>query len=91
MEDISETGTNRWFRLNKNNLLTAPKGIIRIARYDTVFYPSLHQGYYGDIYMKRFIRKWKRLYKRKKERKTAENVLGGFLCQDIVKEIVEFI
>jgi hypothetical protein len=82
---------NTWFRLNKNNLLTSPRGIIRIARYDTIFWPSLNQGYYGDIYLKRFLRKWHRFYKQKRERDAAELVLREFLTEDIVKQIVNFI
>jgi hypothetical protein len=95
MEDTSETGANIWFRLNKNNLLTAPKGIIRIARYETIFYPSLHQGYYGDIYMKGFIRKWKRITMEKsqckKGRVLAETYLCKKLCYDVLSVITQYL
>jgi hypothetical protein len=47
------------FQLNKYNYHYAPQGIIRIARFEGSFNPSNNRGYYGDIYMKRFIRKWK--------------------------------
>ena len=54
------------FQLNKFNYNYAPQGIIRIARFEGSFNPSDNRGYYGDIYMKWFIRKWKH--------KTLENI-----------------
>ena len=49
-------------------------GIIRIARFTNSFYPQFNYGYYGDIYLKRFVRKWKK-YTADKKRRIYERVL----------------
>ena len=83
------------FQLCDRNYYYAPEGIIRIARFDSSFNPSENRGYYGDIYMKRFIRKWKH--------KTLENIqrnrdismvrilLNGKTCYDMKSHIASFI
>lgn len=48
------------FHLEKHNLHYSPKGQIRVARFMNSFYPLINHGYYGDIYMKRMIRRWKK-------------------------------
>ena len=47
------------FQLARHNFYRVPPGRIRIARYTTAFWPSNGFGYYGDIYLRAFIRKWK--------------------------------
>jgi len=80
------------YRFDSRTWQDAPKGHIRIARFKNIFWPELQQGYYGDIYMKRFIRKWKRVtMERKKGRLLAETYLGTKLCQDVVSCIIEFL
>jgi hypothetical protein len=80
------------FRLDSHSWQDAPKGQIRIARFQNIFWPELQQGYYGDIYMKRFIRKWKRVTMERKEgRHLAETYLGKKLCHDVVSSIIEFL
>jgi hypothetical protein len=81
------------FQLHNFNYYYAPHGIIRIARFSTSFTP--YYGYYGDIYMKRFIRKWKsKTYEniqRKKDKQMAEEVLAGKFNNDIHGVIMEFL
>jgi len=83
------------FQLNKENFYRVPKGKIRIARFEYMFCPDNNFGYYGDIYMKKFIRKWKKIAKeetqRIKDRLIAKNVLEHLFCYDIYNEIIEFI
>jgi hypothetical protein len=70
------------FQLNRNNYLYSPKGIIRITRYKNSFNIKNQnsESYYGDIYLKLFIKKWKKVYisnkKRNIEKKLAQLVLN---------------
>lgn len=84
------------FRLHSNNWFYAPRGRIRLARFNSSFSPNKGYGYYGDIYLRRFIRIWKNkivLKRRKLEKKMA------LLCisknknanSDIVKHIMDFL
>ena len=57
------------YQLSRNNLKEAPCGLIHIARFETAFSPDIGLGYYGDIYMHQFIRKWKKYKKRQIEKK----------------------
>lgn len=62
------------FRLHNNNWFYAPRGRIRLARFNSSFSPNKGYGYYGDIYLRRFIRIWKNkivLKRRKLEKNGA--------------------
>ena len=79
------------FQLCDFNYQRAPPGTIRIARFSDVFWIEKHHGYYGDIYMKRFIRKWKsKTYEnmqRRKDKQMAGEVLST-RCNDDVNGII---
>jgi hypothetical protein len=81
------------FRLNKNNYWYSPNGIIRIARFTQSFSP--YYCYYGDIYMKRVIRLWKKKtyenIQRKKEKLIAMEVLPNVFCYDIYNNIINYL
>jgi hypothetical protein len=81
------------FQLNKNNYWYSPNGIIRIARFTASFSP--YYGYYGDIYMKRFIRLWKKKtyenLQREKDKSIATEVLPNVLCYDIYNNIINYL
>jgi hypothetical protein len=64
------------YQLNKNNYENAPKGIIRIARYKNNFNikNQKSESYYGDIHLKLFIRKWKRVCITNKRRNIEKNL-----------------
>ena len=83
------------FQLCDFNYHYAPHGTIRIARFTHLFYIEKHHGYYGDIYMKRFIRKWKaKTYeniKRRKDKQMAEKVLAERCNDDVNRIIMEFL
>jgi hypothetical protein len=83
------------FQLNKENFYRVPKGKIRVARYDNMFWPHNNMGYYGDIYVKQFIKKWKKITReniqRKNEKRFAVNLLKYKICQDMCNQIIEFI
>jgi len=83
------------FQLCDYNYHYAPTGIIRIARFTHVFWIEKHHGYYGDIYMKRFIRKWKSKtlenMQRRKDRQMAEEVLADKCNSDVNRIIIEFL
>ena len=57
------------FQLIRANIHYAPDGIIRIARFETAFNPKNFQGYYSDVYFKRFIRKWRKWTSEIKQRR----------------------
>ena len=59
-EDVGRMAVG--FQLDKENYYYSPSGIIRIARFPSSFCPMYNQGYYGDIYIKQFIRKWKKIH-----------------------------
>lgn len=91
------------FQLSGENFYRVPEGRIHIARYSTSFDPEKGRGYYGDIYFRRFIRRWKQVTMDKKrrlmERQTAalcmnilckrKSVLGDreVLIADVLKDI----
>jgi hypothetical protein len=82
------------FQLCKYNYYYAPNGVIRIARFENSFHPPNNRGYYGDIYMKRFIRKWKKItlenIQRKKEISMTTHIIGKKYFDDVVFSIIEF-
>jgi len=96
-QDIGKCITG--FQLNRKNYLYSPKGIIRIARYKNSFNIKNHhsESYYADIYLKLFIRKWKRVYiinkKRNNEKKLAQLVLNRNkkIPRDIIKNISDML
>lgn len=83
------------FQLCDFNYHYAPKGTIRIARFHDVFWIEKHHGYYGDIYMKRFIRKWKSKtlenMQRRKDKQMAEEVLADKCNADVNGMIMGFL
>ena len=83
------------FQLCNFNYSYSPKGLIRIARFNSAFLPDKNLGYYGDIYMKRFIRKWKNITKknieRRNELKMAEIIYRKIFCNDIYNNIIEYL
>ena len=83
------------FRLFDFNYHYAPHGTIRIARFTHLFCIEKHHGYYGDIYMKRFIRKWKaKTYEniqRRKDKQMAGEVLTNKCNDDVNRIIMEFL
>jgi len=86
------------FQLNKNNYHYSPNGRIRIARYRGVFWIEKNMGYYGDVYMKQFIRKWKqKTYENKQRRKDRLNAAlvikrsGLVDIGDIVNIVLDFL
>ena len=44
------------FRLHKYNLKFSPKGVIRIARFNSCFHPLFNLGYYADTYFNQLHR-----------------------------------
>lgn len=83
------------FQLNSSNFYRVPKGTIRIARFDYNFWPDHNLGYYGDIYMKQFIRKWKNVTKenirRTHDKQVAKFLLENKFCYDLYNKIIEYI
>lgn len=82
------------YQLTHNNCYRCPPGRIRIARYETSFWPDAGLGYYGDIYLRGFIRKWKQIVLTKKQRQFEKKMT--VLClpdvpSDLVRVIGEFI
>lgn len=86
------------FQLIRANMHYAPFGfgIIRIARFETAFNPKNCQGYYGDIYFKRFIRKWRKWTSEIKQRR-IDRFMGQVVLDyidfmsDIQYSIMEFL
>jgi hypothetical protein len=64
----SENPRHHGFQLSRENLYRVPAGRIHIARYSASFDPVKGRGYYGDIYMRQFIRLWKKTTMDKKRR-----------------------
>lgn len=83
------------FQLCDGNYHYSPEGIIRIARFSSLFSPSKNRGYYGDIYMKQFIRKWKlKTYEniqRRHDKEIAKNVLENKVIYDIYNYIIDYL
>jgi len=75
------------YQLSYDNYIFSPKGIVRIARFKYNFSPKNNLGYYGDIYMKKFIKKCKNNIFKKK----VEKILEKILCVDLYKKIIEFL
>jgi len=70
------------FQLSRKNFNHVPEGRIRIARYDASFDPERGRGYYGDIYFRRFIRRWKNIAVIKKRRLMERSVAA--LCLNVL-------
>lgn len=85
------------FRLNSFNWFKdIPSGIIRIARFETSFSPDKGHGYYGDIYLKRFIRIWKfKIIQKRRQIEKKMAVLcfskNNILNKDTIRYIVDFL
>lgn len=81
------------YNLNKHNYLypQAPKGIIRIARFESSFWPQRNRGYYGDIYFTRMIKKWKNKRKKKEIAFATELLIKKNFCDELIMEILKYI
>ena len=83
------------YHLNKYNLYHVPEGLIRIARFENIFWPDNNMGYYGDIYMKQFIKickkKTKENIQRRKDIVNANNLLEMTQIYYIKHNIVEYL
>jgi len=75
------------FHLDKQNLFKSPKGQIHIARFTSSFCPNKNRGYYGDIFMKRMIKRWKK----RKMIKTIQLCLLNKLCYDTINNIINYL
>ena len=86
---------NCGYQLSSDNIRYAPNGRVRIARYSSCFVPLLGHGYYGDVYMRAFVRRWKRahdeLKRRRSDKKNARECLCNLLIDDIISEIALFL
>ena len=56
---VDAEGKQNGYQLSSRNIKWVPKGRIRIARFWTSFWPERGMGYYGDTYVREFIRRWK--------------------------------
>jgi hypothetical protein len=83
------------FRLSSINWKNAPEGIIRVARFRTAFDIENKLGYYGDIYLKMFIKKWKKItydnIQRKKDRMNCKIILNNNFNDDILSVVIGFL
>uniref|UniRef100_A0A6C0DD90 Uncharacterized protein n=1 Tax=viral metagenome TaxID=1070528 RepID=A0A6C0DD90_9ZZZZ len=83
------------YQLQRENYLRSPAGIIRIARYPGLFWIEKNMGYYGDIYMKQFIRKWKqKTYENKQRRADRLNcalIMNRLGVVDVDNIVLEFL
>ena len=83
------------FRVNKTNLHKTPHGRLHIARFEACFQPMDGHGYFGDSYLRQFIRKWRDKVIAK--RRYAEKITT-ILCisknrtlnNDVLRKITEF-
>ena len=78
------------FRLHKYNLKFSPKGVIRIARFNSCFHPLFNLGYYADTYFNQLIRKYKKYYIEKKK-KEIYTIFQKKFCNDILLYILQYI
>ena len=80
------------YHLNRYNYLSsnAPKGKIRIARFESSFWPQINRGYYGDIYFSRMIKKWKKKRREKEIDVATEFLIKKKLCDDLIMEILKY-
>ena len=83
------------YQLSRDNYNLSPNGTIRIARYPGVFWIEKNHGYYGDIYMKQFIKKWKRKtyenIQRRVDRENAIEIMDQLGVVDFDKIVLEFL
>jgi len=79
------------YQLSRNNLNYAPSGQIRVARFTTAFSPQDGMGYYGDVYMRILVRKWKKRALRKQNLRTLLMCTNHYMNSDVRQYISEFI
>jgi hypothetical protein len=85
------------YAFNSANHHYSPNGIIRIVRFQRCFWLKINEGYYGDIYMKQFIRIWKRKtyenIQRKYDKLNTKNVLEEqkMICSYIQDYIIKYL
>lgn len=98
IERPENKGTFRvYYQLHDYNFYRVPEGLIRIARFESCFWPDNNMGYYGDTYMKQFIRKWKNKTKeniqRRKDVVNANKLLKmkEVVCFYIENKIIEYL
>ena len=84
------------FRFNKTNWHKAPTGRLHIARFEACFHPMEGHGYFGDSYLRQFIRKWRHkvIVKRRHIERTMTILCiskNRTLNNDVLRKITEFI
>jgi hypothetical protein len=84
------------FQLYRYNWIYSPYGRIRIARFENSFSPDEGRGYYGDIYLRRFIRLWKNKTVTKKRKIEKINTVlcmtkKKIMNNDVMRYIIEFL
>jgi hypothetical protein len=84
------------YQLARYNWFRAPQGKIRIARFENSFSPDEGRGYYGDIYLRQFIRLWKNKTvgkRRRLEKKMTVLCISTkrVLNEDVLRYIIEFL
>jgi hypothetical protein len=87
MQTLIISSVNRSFQITLHNWFYAPIGRIHIARFRYSFDPSQGRGYYGDIYLRLFIRKWKKYVKTKRD--IAATKISRFLRNIYFTKIVQ--
>jgi hypothetical protein len=78
------------YQLTTRTFKHAPQGRIRIARYTSAFSPREGMGYYGDIYFRRFIRKWK-YHAVTKPRRLREKQMSLYLHSKTIHDTLRMI
>jgi hypothetical protein len=83
------------FQLTRHSISRAPEGRVRVARFATYFSPLDGHGYYGDVYLRRFVRKWRKQTARTKQQARERSMARIFLScktdEDALSEIVSFL
>jgi len=86
---------NAWvvgYQLTNRNLHSAPPGRIRIACFETGFWPDNGMGYYSDTHLRHFIRKWKFMHvTRKRQLRTMVLCINDKIVTDTLRYIGDFI
>lgn len=75
------------YQVNTYTLYVKP-GPFRIARFEHCFWPQSGLGYYTEVLMREFIRKWKRRIIEKK--RVVHEVLYDKACDDVINHILKF-
>ena len=90
--DNSQTPFSIGFVFNSTTRKYAPRGKLRIARFTTAFWPEKGLGYYSDIYLHQFIRKWKSVTIVKKKRRIEKyTTVMGFIKTNLNHHVIRYI